>query len=65
MAAKKAKKSDRDAVTLAKIERLAREVLAQATRGANPAVEIRQRSLSNVSFNTKKKIIELGTATTL
>jgi DNA topoisomerase-6 subunit A len=69
MAAKKSaaaatkKKSDRDAVTLSKIEKLARSVLAEATRGKNPAVEIRTRALSNVSFNTTKKIIELGDKT--
>jgi DNA topoisomerase VI subunit A len=69
MAAKKSaaattkKKSDRDAATLSKIEKLARSVLAEATRGHNPALEIRTRALSNVSFNTKKKIIELGDRT--
>jgi DNA topoisomerase-6 subunit A len=68
MAAKKTaaagpKKSDRDAVTLTKIEKLARSVLAEATRGKNPAVEIRTRALSNVSFNKTKKIIELGDKT--
>lgn len=68
MAAKKsksvgAKKTDRDAQTLGKIERLARDVLGQATKGANPAVEIRTRTLTNVSFNARKKIIELGDRT--
>lgn len=65
MAAKKtsSKKTEIDAKTLAKIEKLAREVLAQANKGSNPAVEIRQRSLSNVSFNQKKRIIELGDRT--
>jgi DNA topoisomerase-6 subunit A len=65
-AAKKApaaKKSDRDGVTLGKIEKLAKEVLGQATKGSNPALEIRTRTLSNVSFNEKKKIIELGDRT--
>jgi DNA topoisomerase-6 subunit A len=59
-AAQPAKKTERDAVTLTKIEKLARQVLGQATKGVNPAVEIRTRTLSNVSFNKKKKIIELG-----
>jgi DNA topoisomerase VI subunit A len=69
MAAKKSaadtkkKKSDRDAATLSKIEKLARSVLSEATRGRNPAVEIRTRALSNVSFNERKKIIELGDKT--
>ncbi|HEY1694556.1 MAG TPA: DNA topoisomerase IV subunit A [Polyangiaceae bacterium] len=58
-----AKKTDRDAATLGKIEKLASGVLGQANRGNNPAVEIRTRTLSNVSFNTKKKIIELGDRT--
>jgi DNA topoisomerase-6 subunit A len=70
MAAKKSaaaaaakKKSDRDAATLGKIEKLAKSVLAEVTKGRNPAVEIRTRALSNVSFNQKKKIIELGDKT--
>jgi DNA topoisomerase-6 subunit A len=62
-AAQPAKKTERDAVTLTKIEKLARQVLGQATKGVNPAVEIRTRTLSNVSFNKKKKIIELGDRT--
>src|SRR5271165_6883323 len=63
MAAKtktRSNKSDRDAATLSKIEHLASEVLGQVSKGANPAVEIRTRTLTNVSFNEKKKIIELG-----
>jgi DNA topoisomerase-6 subunit A len=64
MAAKtQAKRSERDGVTSAKIEKLARSMLAEVTRGNNPAVAIRQRTLSNVSFNEKKKIIELGDRT--
>src|SRR5271165_6416436 len=63
MAAKtktRSNKSNRDTVTLSKIEKLARDVLGQVTKGNNPAVEIRTRTLTNVSFNEKKKIIELG-----
>jgi DNA topoisomerase-6 subunit A len=59
-AQKAAKKSDRDAVTLGKIEKLARTVLGEVNRGENPAMEIRTRTLSNVAFNEKKRIIELG-----
>src|SRR5215472_15166013 len=59
----KTKKTDRDAETLSKIERLARQVLGQATKGDNPALEIRTRTLSNVAFNEKKRIIELGDRT--
>jgi len=62
MATKK-KKTDRDDKTLSKIQGLARDVLSQATKGSNPAVEIRTRTLSNVAFNQKKKIIELGDKT--
>src|SRR5580704_4586865 len=58
-----AKKTDRDVVTLGKIEKLARGALAQATKGDNPAFEIRTRTLTNVSFNEKKRIIELGDKT--
>src|SRR5580704_1110214 len=66
MAAKKTqstRKTERDAATLGKIEKLAKSVLSEATKGHNPAVEIRTRALSNVSFNEKKKIIELGDRT--
>jgi DNA topoisomerase-6 subunit A len=68
MAAKKTKETPlkptkRDAETIGKIEKLARQTLGQATKGQNPAVDIRTRTLSNVNFNTKKKIIELGDKT--
>ncbi|MDP9033439.1 MAG: DNA topoisomerase IV subunit A [Myxococcota bacterium] len=55
--------TDRDALTRSKIEKLARQVFGQVTRGTNPAVEIRTRTLSNVAFNEKRKIIELGDKT--
>lgn len=57
------KKTERDARTLAKIEKLARSVLGQVDKGSNPAVEIRARTLSNVAFNERRKIIELGDKT--
>lgn len=57
------KKSDVDANTLSKIEKLARQTLGEAAKGKNPALDIRTRTLSNVSFNEKKKIIELGDRT--
>ena len=44
-------------------EARAADVLGEATKGNNPALEIRTRALSNVSFNEKKKIIELGDRT--
>lgn len=59
----KKKASPKDAHTLAKIERLAQNALKTVSKGANPALEIRTRSLSNVSFNEKKRIIELGDRT--
>ncbi len=52
-----------DARTLAKIQRLAQDVLRVVQKGNNPAIEIRVRALSNVSFNQKKRIIELGDKT--
>src|SRR5215472_10013705 len=63
MAKAKAKATARDTQTLSKIEKLARQVLTQANKGSNPALEIRTRTLTNVSFNEKKKIIELGDRT--
>ncbi len=60
---KGAKKTERDAVTLTKIEKLARQLLGQVSKGNNPAVEIRTRTLSNVAFNERRKIIELGDRT--
>jgi DNA topoisomerase-6 subunit A len=52
-----------DKKTLAKIQRLAQDTLKTVGKGNNPALEIRMRALSNVSFNEKKRIIELGDRT--
>jgi DNA topoisomerase-6 subunit A len=52
-----------DKKTLDKIEKLAHAAVRTVTAGKNPALEIRTRSLSNVSFNEKKRIIELGDRT--
>lgn len=57
------KKTDRDAHTMSKIEKLARGVLGKVDKGGNPALEIRTRTLANVAFNERKKIIELGDKT--
>ena len=46
--------------TTAKLERLAEEVVRQAKAGVNPFVQVPSRTLANVRFNEKKKIIELG-----
>jgi len=52
--------AEADKKTLAKIQRLAQEALRTVTKGDNPTLSIRTRALSNVSFNERKKIIELG-----
>jgi DNA topoisomerase-6 subunit A len=49
-----------DKQTLVKIQRLAQGALRTVTKGDNPTLSIRMRALSNVSFNEKKRIIELG-----
>ncbi len=55
--------TEKDKKTLSKIERLAFSALKTVEKGNNPALEIRTRSLSNVAFNEKKRIIELGDKT--
>lgn len=55
--------ASRDAVakkTLAKIEKLAKAVIQDVRKGHEPSIEIPLRSLSNVHFNPRRKIIELG-----
>ncbi|HEX7601402.1 MAG TPA: hypothetical protein VF316_07355, partial [Polyangiaceae bacterium] len=54
---------ERDQKTLAKIQKLTAATFGAVKQGKNPAVEIRTRALSNVSFNEKKRIIELGDKT--
>jgi DNA topoisomerase VI subunit A len=49
-----------DKKTIAKIEKLAESVLKATKGGKNPFVEIPIRSLANVNFNEKKRLIELG-----
>jgi DNA topoisomerase-6 subunit A len=46
--------------TATKIEKLAEAVLKTVKGGKNPFVEIPIRSLANVNFNKKKRLIELG-----
>ncbi len=48
-----------DKRTIGKIEKLADSVLKAAKGGKNPFVEIPIRSLANVKFNEKKRLIEL------
>ena len=52
-----------DAKTLKKIQALASDIYKVVSKGSNPSIEIRVRALSNVSFNEKKRIIELGDKT--
>ncbi len=56
----KKKPNDTDEKTLSKIEKLATDTLKAVEKGLNPTVNIRTRALSNVAFNEKKRIIELG-----
>jgi DNA topoisomerase-6 subunit A len=53
----------KDKQTLAKIERLADSVMKAVKGGKNPFVEIPIRSLANVEFNKKRRLIELGKQT--
>jgi DNA topoisomerase-6 subunit A len=52
--------SERDKKTLSKIEKLAHAVVQSVNRGNNPAMSIPIRALSNVAFNERKRMIELG-----
>lgn len=52
--------SQTDQKTLAKLDKLAARTLAAVKAGNNPALDIRVRALSNVNFNEKRRIIELG-----
>jgi len=54
------KLNPRDAKTRQDITRLADTVVAAAAKKRDPAVDIPTRSLSNVSFNKRKRFIELG-----
>jgi len=49
-----------DKKTVQKIEKLAESVLKATKGGKNPFVEIPIRSLANVKFNERKRLIELG-----
>jgi DNA topoisomerase-6 subunit A len=46
--------------TTQKLVKLAEEVVRQVRAGNNPYMQVPSRTLANVRFNTKKKIIELG-----
>jgi DNA topoisomerase-6 subunit A len=49
-----------DRKTLKKIEELAKGAVAEIKRRKNPRLEVPLRTLSNVHFNARRKIIELG-----
>jgi DNA topoisomerase-6 subunit A len=50
-----------DKKTIQKIEKLAETVVRSVKGGKNPFLEIPIRSLANVKFNEKRRLIELGT----
>jgi DNA topoisomerase-6 subunit A len=54
---------ERDRETLAKIERLGTTVVAQSLARADPYVDIPIRSVGNMRFDKKKRILEMGDAT--
>jgi DNA topoisomerase-6 subunit A len=58
-----AKLSKRDKETLDSLAGLAEGVVKQATRKKDPTVDIPVRALSNVNFNERRKIIEMGKRT--
>ena len=49
--------------TLKKLETLAQGVIKTAEKGQNPSIDIPIRALSNVDWNEKKRIIEMGDRT--
>ncbi|GMV97124.1 MAG: hypothetical protein AMXMBFR83_14830 [Phycisphaerae bacterium] len=59
---KKAKLTGRAAVTAGKLEGLAESVAAAAARKRGPSFDIPLRALSNVRFDPRKAIIEMGDA---
>ncbi len=50
----------RDEKTLKRISRLAFDTLASVRAGRNPSIDIPVRALSNVFFDEKKRVIQLG-----
>ncbi len=55
--------NETDEKTMAKLLKVAQSAVKTVQKGMNPSLEIRTRSLSNVAFNPKKRIIELGDKT--
>ncbi len=58
-----ASKKERDKVTRKKIEQLAGEVVQASLKMRDPFVDIPTRTVSNTSYNKKKRILEMGDAT--
>jgi DNA topoisomerase-6 subunit A len=52
-----------DALTMGKIEHMASRVLTQVDSSGQPFLTMKHRSLSNVAYNEKRGIIELGDKT--
>ncbi len=44
----------------ASLERIADQIVGQAAQGSDPALDIPLRTLSNVKFNPKSRVIEMG-----
>ena len=57
------KLTPRDKQTLGNLKDLADRVVAAATRHRDPHVDIPSRTLSNVSYSPRKRIIEMGKST--
>jgi len=55
-----ARRSTRDVKTLGNIEALANDVVQAARKRRDPYVDIPSRTLSNVRYSPRKKIIEMG-----
>ncbi|HEV8320767.1 MAG TPA: DNA topoisomerase IV subunit A [Myxococcota bacterium] len=57
-----AKQDARAEKTIQKLRAMGLETVREVGAGKNPSIEIPLRALSNVNFNERKQIIELGTA---
>ncbi|HLV60657.1 MAG TPA: DNA topoisomerase IV subunit A [Fredinandcohnia sp.] len=56
-------RKDATAKTLEKIEKLAKGVVRDIQKKKNPQIQIPLRSLSNIQYSAKKKILEMGKET--
>ena len=59
-----AKLSEKDKRTTEAIHGLAESVVKAVTKKADPLIDIPSRSLSNITFNERKKILEMGKKST-